>query len=108
MMYALDQITINSLFVTLIVSTLIPLLVGVVTKLGASSSIKVVTMLVLNAVSALFTVGTQQDGTAVISKTAAIYALFGVVQSVALYYGVWKPSGVSAAINTKTSNVGIG
>lgn len=101
-------ITISALVVQLVVSTLVPLVVGIVTKVNAPSSVKALTMIVVNAASALVVTSTQADGTAVISSTALLFAILGVVQSAATYLGVWKPLGVAQAVQSKTANFGIG
>lgn len=101
------MLTIDATLTQLIVATLIPLAVGVVTKLSSPSWLKSVTMIVLSAVATVVTVSIQADGVAVISKETAIQFLQSVTQSVAIFYGVWKPTGVAAAVQQKTENVGL-
>lgn len=95
-------------FVTLILGTLVPLVVGVLTKLNASSAIKSISMIVLNAIVALITLSQVGDGSAVFTKEGFIAFATGLIASVAAYLGVWKPIGISGAINEKTAGFGIG
>lgn len=99
------MITINSTFVTIIVGTLIPILVGILTKFDASPRVKSIISIVLNAIQALIVSSVTADGAAAISKQTAILWALGVITSVATYTGVWKPNNVPAKL---LPNVGIG
>lgn len=81
--------------VTFLVATLIPIAVGLLTKLG--SKYKGPLMLVLNALNAGITTWQLADGTAIISQQAFHTFITGLVGSFAMYYGVWKPLGVTSS-----------
>ena len=91
----------------LIVATLIPLLVGIVTKLGTHPAVKSIALIVLTTAASVLVVSTQADGVAVVSKATAITAIQSIVTAVATYFGVWRATGVSETLNTKTANFGI-
>lgn len=108
MIAEVTQVAIDATYVMLLVSTIIPLLVGLLTKLNASSSLKSIVMIVLNAIAAFITTSTVDDGSAVLTKEGFIAFALGVVTSIATYYGVWKPVGVSAKLNESTAGFGLG
>lgn len=99
------QIRLSSLIVMFVVGTLLPLLVGFVTKWDAHPGLKGFLLITFTAVSALIVQSTMNDGVAVISKQGAALAFFGWVQAVASHFGIWSPSGVSARL---APTVGIG
>lgn len=99
------MITINATFVTILIGTLIPILVGLLTKLDASPKVKSIVSIVLNAVQALIVSSVVSDGTAIISKQTAILWGLGVITSIATYVGIWKPVDAPAKL---LPNVGIG
>lgn len=99
------MITLNSTFVVIIVGTLIPILVGVMTKLDASPRIKSIINIVLNGVQALIVSSVTADGAAAISKQTAVLWALGVITSIATYLGVWKPNNIPQKL---LPNVGIG
>ncbi len=85
----------------------IPLLVALVTKRVASRGLKGVLNLVLSAVggSAVYLVA-KDGGYDVEGFVNATLNAF--VVSVATYYGVYKPTGVSAKLQNKTAGFGLG
>ena len=99
------MITINAALVTAIIGTLIPILVGLVTKFHASSSVKSILSIVLNGIQALIVSSVTSSGDAIISKETILLWVVGVVTSVATYTGVWKPNNV---ISKLLPNIGIG
>lgn len=101
------MITIDATLTSLIIATLLPLVVGVITKASAPSWVRVVALIVLNAIGGAIAVSITDDGAAVVSKETMINTLQMVVQSIAVYYGVWKPT-VSAKLNEATKTFGIG
>lgn len=100
--------TVNATLTMLLVGTLIPILVGLITKANAPAAVKSICMIVLSAIGAAFVVSTQADGTAVFSKETIVATLNTIVQAVATYYGVWKPSGVSGKVINATARFGLG
>lgn len=99
--------TIDALFVQSLLAIVIPLIVGVVTKMAAPAWLKSLAMIVLNGAAGIVTISTQADGTAVLSKATVVTGMLGIAQSVAMYYGLWKPAGVSGAVQLKTAEFGI-
>lgn len=101
------MLTIDATLVSLLIATVVPLLVGIFTKISAPAWLKVSILIFLTAVGAAVAVSTQANGVAVLSKVTIVQFLQSVTQSVAMYYGVWKPSGVSSAINETTKSFGL-
>jgi hypothetical protein len=85
----------------------IPLVVGFITKLHAAKGLKSVLNFLLSAIAGGLSVALASDGNVLLSTWA-----FGIIQtfvtSIVAYYGLWKPTGVAAAVQVKTANVGIG
>lgn len=104
----MDTITIDAMVVTILVGTLLPLLVGVVTKAVAHSGVKAVLLLLFTAVEGLLITATQIDGTAVLSAESIIFAAVGWISAVATYFGLWKPSQVATKVQSSTARFGIG
>jgi small basic protein len=83
--------------VMLVISLLIPIVNGLLTKYTLPSSVKAVITIVLNAVAALIVTATQADGTAVFSNTALMTFVFGTTISVMSYLGLYKPVGLTSS-----------
>lgn len=92
--------------VTIIVSLLIPLVNGFLTKASTPAGVKAVGTIVLNAVSALFVTGVLVDGTAAWSTTTLYTALLGCVISIATYAGLYRPLNVTSNPGGKLASVG--
>lgn len=90
--------TLSAVVVTLIVGTFVPLLVGLVTKIDASSKLKGAIMLVINAAQGLIVAATTATGEAVITVDALILFLTGVAMSLLTYYGLYKPNDVASKL----------
>lgn len=86
---------------SLIVGTVIPLLVGVVTKEVASSAVKGVLNALLSSIAGALTVVIAANGEWVINDIVH-GALATFIASIATYYGLWKPTGISASVNANT------
>lgn len=90
----------------LLFGAVMPVLVGLVTKLNASASLKATTLLVLDAVNGVltefFTAPAGFDW-----GDATVNALTALIVSVATYYGFLKHT-ISVPLNSATRNVGIG
>lgn len=100
--------TLDALLVSTLLGTVLPILVGLVTKLNAASWVKGVSLLFLSAVTGLISTSTTLDGTAVFSKESLILALIAWVTAVATYFGLLKPAEVTAVVQERTANVGVG
>jgi uncharacterized membrane protein YeaQ/YmgE (transglycosylase-associated protein family) len=92
--------------VTIIVSLLIPLVNGFLTKASTPSGVKAVGTIVLNAVSALFVTGVLVDGTAAFSTTTLYTAILGCVISITTYAGVYRPLEVTSNPGGKLASIG--
>lgn len=83
----------------------VPLLVGIVTKMAAPAGLKAIVNAALTALGGL--VATIVPGAFRWHPFLASWATAWVV-SVATYYGLWKPTGVAPAIHSSTGTVGLG
>lgn len=92
--------------VTIIISLLIPVINGFLTKAGTPAGVKAIGTIILNAVWALFASGVLADGTAVFSSTTLYTALLGCVISIVSYAGVYKPMNVTSNSGGKLASVG--
>jgi len=101
-------ITIDASLAMFIVGVLLPIVVGIITKLSAPSWLKAVLHMLFAAVASLIITSITLDGTAVISKTSALIAFGTWITGMATYFGFLMPSGISPAVNTKTARIGIG
>lgn len=89
-----------ALIIGLLVSTVLPLLVGLVTKTVTSSSLKAVILAILAATTGLLTelLASIQAGTAYDLGTGIVVALTSFLVAVGLHFGLWRPVGASAAV----------
>lgn len=90
----------------LLYGALMPLVVGLVTKLNASAALKAVMLLALDSVASVLTefFSTPTDFN---WQAASINAVAALIVSVASYYGLLKHT-VSPPLNQATANVGLG
>lgn len=96
----------------IIVGTLIPLAVGLVTKADASTRLKTWVNAGLSALSAavMVVIGECAGGAACELAWGPFITTFFMtyVPNIATYYGFWKPNGAAQAIQARTANVGLG
>lgn len=83
--------------ISLLVGVVLPVLVGLVTKVTTSESTKAILLAALSAVSGFL----SEYGAAVGAGTfnwfdALLTAITTFVVAVAMHYGLWKPTGVAA------------
>lgn len=104
----MDTLTLTPFAVSILIGTVLPILVGIVTKEVASGGLKSVLLLLFSAIQGLIVTATTVDGAAILSTEAIVVAGLGWVSAVASYYGFLKPTNVSGAVNTKTSDFGVG
>lgn len=88
-----QAVHLNAAAVTILVGTVLPLLAGLATK--HSSKLTGVILVLLNAVNAVVVKAVVPDGGAVITAQTLVFGLLGVISSMAAYYNVWKPFGVT-------------
>lgn len=84
----------------------LPLLVAIVTRADAPPAVKAVVNGLLAAVAAW--VATVIPGTPIDLKSALVTIGIAWGTSIASYFGLWKPSGVTDAVASATSNFGVG
>lgn len=94
----LSTVTIDAIVVTLLVSLVIPLLNGILTKANASAGVHQIVTLVLSAATGFLATATQADGTAVFSMHSLFLALLALVVSIASYLGIYKPHNANAKL----------
>lgn len=91
-----------ALVVGLIVSTILPILTGLVTTRITSSGIKATILAALAAITGLGTelLASINAGTSYDLGTGLILALTAFLVGVAMHYGLWKPTTVSTKAQT--------
>lgn len=101
------MISLDTLTLTLIVGTAVPLVVALVTKAHASEGVKAIANVVLTAIggagSALLV---SPDGLPWQQVVIAAFATY--VASGSSYAHGWKPLGIAPALAAATADVGIG
>ena len=101
-------ISLDATIVAIIAGTVIPILVGIITKLHASSGLKALIGLALAVVVAtLNDIVIANNGTFEV-KTALVYLFVTMSTSIATYYGVYKPTLGAAPLAKLTSGFGLG
>jgi hypothetical protein len=90
----------------LLVAFVAPLLVALVTREVASSRLK---SLILTAITAAQSLGLGAlDSSAFDANDALRQFGFDLAVAVAVYYGLWKPTGAAASVASATSDFGVG
>lgn len=101
--------TLSPITVQIIVSMLIPIAIGLITKATLSSGVKTVLLLIANSVAALVIAATTEDGGAVITQATFFQWAIGLVIAIATYAGVYVPWKLtSRADGILAPNFGIG
>lgn len=99
------EVTLAPIVVALLSGLIIPVLVGIVTKSGASAQLKQAVTIVLAGVAALITSSTLADGSAVFSLETLLLAVMSWLVAIASYLGVYRPQN----LNDRTApNFGLG
>lgn len=97
--------TLSAWLVTLLVGSLLPLAVAFITKSSASVGLKQFVAAFVAAVTGLIVTSTMADGTAVISKEAALLALGAFFSSQVAYGRLYRPHNLNAKV---APNFGLG
>jgi Trk-type K+ transport system membrane component len=94
--------------VSFLIGIVIPLATGLVTKLDAHPAVKVVVNSVLIVVTGILTtlVNEPDKGLPLYDTFYAI--VFAAVSSWGTYARIWRPAGVTTAIQTRTAKFGLG
>lgn len=104
----MEVIQLEPMLVTALISFLIPLGVGLITKAAAPSWVKSVVMIALATANGVIVNATVADGSAVISQEAVFTAILSFVTAAASYHSLLKPVGAAPKVQEKTANIGIG
>jgi len=83
--------------VQFIVALLIPVAVGLLTKLTFPGWLKGVITILLNAVNALVVTAVTTDGSALISQAVLLAWVMNTLISIATYFAVYKPAGITSS-----------
>lgn len=106
MLLALDSFTVDPAVLSILLGVVIPVITGVVTKEVAHAGLKATVLLFLSGLTGVL--ASAQTNDSVISKQTLIFAAVAWAVGVATHFGWLKPTGVSDAVQSKTSNIGIG
>lgn len=87
------MIVIDVGILTIVVGSLLPILVGIVTKKVESSGLKASLLLFLSALSGL--AATAINGGGIISSQTLVAAVVAYVVAVASHFGFYSPSGIT-------------
>lgn len=79
---------------SVLLGTVLPILVGLVTKRVTSSAVKAVLLLALSAVAGFLTELINSSN--FVWQQALLTTLITFVTGVAMHFGLWQPTGVSA------------
>lgn len=92
--------------IAMVTGLAIPLLVGLLSKINASSGLKGVLNAVLSATAGVLATVTQVDSANLRDFVIAMGSTW--IVSVASYYGLWKPTGVAGTVIQATARFGVG
>lgn len=104
---AIHYIELDVSMLNRVVALFLPLLVALVTKKVTSQGLKSSLLFVFSAIAGLATTMIQADGRIPVAQVIDAM-LTTLVTAVAVYYGLWKPTGIAGSITEKTANFGIG
>lgn len=99
-----------AIVIGLLVSTVLPLLVGLVTKVVTDSRWKAIILAALAAITGLLTelLASINAGTAYNLGTGLVVALIAFLIAVGMHFGLWKPVGAADAAQRAFSGTGDG
>lgn len=99
------ELALTPTLVLILVSVLIPILTGLLTKINASTTLKQVVTIILAGANAVIVSNLGEDGGAVLTDSVITDALVSWTVAIASYLGVYKPHDA----NTKLArNTGLG
>jgi hypothetical protein len=93
-----NQIQFNAFTVSAILSLVIPVLTGLVTKVSAPAGFKQIVTIVLTAVAALVSQNVVGDGSSVITKEVGLLWAMNLAIAITSYLGIYKPHGTNAKL----------
>jgi len=92
--------------ISVVGGVVVPILVGVVTKLRASSGLKSILNAALSAITGAVGAGQVEDGWSFKVFVVSWAITFAI--SIASYYGLYKPTGIAPAMQERTAGFGLG
>src|SRR5689334_16385170 len=98
--------TFDPLVLSILLGTVLPILVGLVTKKVADRGLKAVFLAGLSAATGVLS--SAQGNGGVVAKEVLIFGAAAWATAVATYYGLLQPTGVSETVQDKTENFGVG
>ena len=105
--YAARVIHVNTELLSLLAGTVVPLLVGLLTKLKASDAVKAILNALLTTIGGAVATAAGAGGS-IAWQTWFLNIGLTWFASIATYYGFYKPVGVAQKIAGRTPNFGIG
>ena len=100
------DLNIDPLMLSILLGTVLPILVGLVTKRVADRGLKAASLAFLSAATGVLSAAQTNDG--LITKETLFFAAAAWATAVATYYGLLEPTGVAGAVQEKTQTFGIG
>jgi len=97
--------TVDVNLLQILVSMILPLVVGIVVKQVAQPAVRSITLALLSALTAIATAGLSSNGE--IGTSTIAEAVISFIIAVGTYYGLWKPTGIADNVNNTTKNFGI-
>lgn len=91
---------------TLVVGTVLPLLVGLITKYEAHPGLKAVLLALFAAIGGLIVNSALDDGSSFISKQGVILAASAFLIAVGMHFGFWKPTTVARKVGQTPGALG--
>src|SRR5258708_35209379 len=103
-MLAASTIHLDGQVLSLASGVLLPLVVGLLTRVPASRRLQSLLNALLSAVAGAVTTAIQAKGN-IVPQTYLLNIGIAWVSSIATYYGLWEPTGVAGAVKAKTPNL---
>lgn len=94
-----SHIEFSTFAVTALVSLVIPVLTGLLTKVNAAPAVKQVLTIVLAAVNTLIVSNLTDSGTSVVSKETALLWAVSTGIAITSYLGIYKPHDANAKLS---------
>lgn len=91
-------ITLSALAVTFLVSLLLPIVTGLLTKYNAPGTVKGIVALAVSSINGLIVANMATDGGARVGKTAIVLAGMSFAIQTATYLGVYQPAKANAKL----------
>jgi len=103
----LAAVKLSAVLVTFLIGTLIPILVGIITRTAWPPVVKAIANIVATAANALIVDHQLGDGSAFITQQAAVLWLMTLAISIAVYLGVYVPANLTNREGGKLAGLGL-